>query len=104
MVRISGRRVFPIINSRILLSARRVLTLGSAISTSFQTIFFALFEEGFAADAEGCGGAADLVMRGFERGGDDFALHFLQGTEAGDRAGGARRSGAHSFRKIFGLE
>src|SRR2546430_13809196 len=89
---------------RSLLPARRVLTPGSAIPTSFQTVLFALFEEGFAADAEGGGGAADLVMRGFERSGDDFALHFLQGTEAGDRAGGAGRSGAHILRKIFGLE
>src|SRR6266705_6191511 len=85
---------------RILLPARRDLTPDSAIPTSFQTVLFALFEEGFAADAKGCGGAADLVMRGFERGGDDFALHFLQGTEADDRAGGSRRGGAHIFRKI----
>src|SRR5712664_1020209 len=43
-------------------------------------------------------------MRGFERGGDDLALHFLEGTQADDRAGGARRGSSHIFRKIFGLE
>src|SRR5205823_1068412 len=71
---------------------------------SFQTVLLALFEEGFAADAERCGRAANLVMRGFERGSDDFALHFLEGAEAGNRAGGTRRSGAHIFRKILGIE
>src|SRR5256885_9502512 len=44
---------------RSLLPARRVLTPDSAIPTSFQTVLFALFEEGLAADAKGCGGAAD---------------------------------------------
>src|SRR6266702_3562903 len=74
------------------------------VGWSLQTILLALFEEGFAADAEGYGGAADLVMRGFEGGGNDFALHFLEGTEAGDRAGRAGRSGAHILRKVSGLE
>src|SRR6266705_1020556 len=74
------------------------------VGWSLQTILLALVEEGFAADAEGYGGAADLVMRGFEGGGNDFALHFLEGAKAGDRAGGAGRCGANIFRKISGLE
>ena len=41
-------------------------------------------------------------MRGFEGGGNDFALNLLKRAEPGNRAGGA--SGPHTFRKIFGLE
>src|SRR5436309_12271022 len=71
---------------------------------SFQAVFFALFEEGFAADAEGFGGAADLVVRSLKSGGDDLALHFLEGAETGDSAGSARRGRSHTFRKIVGVE
>src|SRR6266705_3018363 len=46
------------------------------VGRSLQPVFLAFFEEGFAADAEGFSGAADLVMRRFERGGDDLTLHF----------------------------
>ena len=74
------------------------------VGWSFQTILLALFEKSFAADAESLSGAADLVMGGFEGGGDDFALYFLEGSEAGNRAGRAGRCGAHILWKIFGLE
>src|SRR5467141_1162050 len=92
------------VTGRIFLAAKRVSTANSAVPASFQTVFLAFLEEGFAADAEGFGGAADLIVRSFERCGDDFSLHFLKGTEAGDRAGSARRSGSHTLRKIFWLE
>src|SRR5437016_12148996 len=72
------------------------------VGWSFQTILLALFEKSFAADAESLSGAADLVMGGFEGGGDDFALYFLEGSEAGNRAGRAGRCGAHILWKIFG--
>src|SRR5258708_9973827 len=133
MARISGRRVLPSVRrrirmggfqssvfackheknlklrgrtftGRILLPMRRFSTPASAIPTSFQTVLFTLLKEGFAADAEGFGGAADLVVRSFERGGDDLALHFLEGTQAGDLTGSARRSSSHNLRKILGIE
>src|SRR5439155_11482319 len=56
------------------------------------------------ANAQGFSGAANLVMRGFEGGGNDFALDFLESAEAGNRAGGASGSGPHTFRKILGLK
>src|SRR6266849_2897945 len=82
------------------------LLLGMTIHVrwSLQTILLAFFEECLAADAEGCSGAADLVMHRFESCGYDFALHLLEGAKAGDRAGRARRGGAHIIRKIFWLE
>lgn len=43
-----------------------------------EAVFLALFEEGFAADAQAGGGLADFVVQGFEGGGDDFALHVFE--------------------------
>src|SRR5258708_11146640 len=69
-----------------------------------QPVFLAFFEEGLAADAKGFSGAADLVMRRFERGGDDLTLHFLQRAKTADRAYRAWRGRTNSFGKICGLE
>src|SRR6266851_943605 len=74
------------------------------VGWSLQPVFLAFFEEGFAADAEGFGGATDLVMRRFERGGDDLTLHFLQRAKTADRAYRAWRGRTNSFGKICGLE
>ncbi len=43
-------------------------------------------------------------MRCFESCGYDFALDFLEGAEAGDRAGGACGGGSNTLWKIFWLE
>src|SRR5260370_24223636 len=71
---------------------------------SLQPVFLVFFEEGLAADAEGFSGAADLVMRRFERGGDALTLHFLQRAKTADRAYRAWRGRTNSFGKICGLE
>ena len=45
-----------------------------------EAVLFAFFEESFAADAEDCGGLADLIASGVERGSDGFAFDLLEGT------------------------
>src|SRR2546425_10986010 len=70
---------------------------------SFQAIFLALFEEGFAADAEGFGGAADLVVRSLKSGGDGLPPHFLGGAGTGEWAGSAPRGGTPTFPKNVGV-
>src|SRR5262249_48630221 len=71
---------------------------------SFESILLALFEESFAADAQGFCGAADLVVRGFESRGDDLAFDLFERPKTGQGAGCARSGSPDTFRKVLGLE
>src|SRR5580693_203108 len=99
MARISGRRVFPSMKSRIFMSVL-FHTKRDSQRCSLQTVFLAFFEKSLAADAERFRGAADLIVRGLKRGGDDFAFDLFERAQAGEGANRTGSRSANTFRKI----
>src|ERR1700758_3832959 len=111
----SGRRVLPSIKRRIRMCEPGYWLLPenclephtrsrlALVCRRPEAIFFAFFEKSFAADAEYFGGAPHAITHGFQRGGDDFAFHFFERTQAGDSARGANRGSAQNIREIFRL-
>src|SRR5579871_3757957 len=68
---------------------------------SIQSVFFALVEQGFAADAQDLRGLADFVARGFKRGANRVALQIVERTQ---RAGNPALRRAHRLGEILGDE
>src|SRR6516162_8070148 len=87
--RSSGRRVLPSMSSLSFMDS------ASRAAASFQPVFLALLKQRLAADAQDLGRTADLVVRGFESGSDDFLLDLVERTQPGKGPGGAHRRGSH---------
>src|SRR5215472_8721578 len=71
------------------------------IGWSLKPIFLPLLQKCLPADPKHFGRAADLVMRGFERGGDYLAFDLFERAQTCNRTRSASRGGANITGKIF---